>query len=71
VFDEILFDMNDRKVKAEKHNNRPYSPPELTEVTPKQAEEIVKARTNFSDSEAKKIVESLLREPDELREKAS
>ena len=38
---------------------RPYSPPKLTKVTPEQAEQMVKDRTNCSDSEAKQFMESL------------
>ena len=41
---------------------RPYLPPKATEVDPKQAETIIKDRTKCENSEAKRIVESLLKE---------
>jgi hypothetical protein len=50
--------MKDRSANSAKQK-RPYFPPKLAEVSPEQAEEFLKDRTNCSDSEAKNIVESL------------
>jgi hypothetical protein len=50
---------------------RPYFPPKLKEITQEQAEQLVKDRTNCSDSEAEDIVESLLRERDQPHWRAS
>ncbi len=41
---------------------RPYLAPKATKVDPDQAEEILRDRTKCTDSEAKTILESLLRE---------
>jgi hypothetical protein len=41
---------------------RPYSAPKATKVDPAQAEEILTDRTKCTDSEAKTILEPLLRE---------
>jgi hypothetical protein len=65
-----VFIMKDKAVDSEKQK-RPYTTPEVTELTLKRAEEIVKDRTNCSDLEAKEIVESLLRERAEQDQKAS
>jgi hypothetical protein len=54
-----------------KMKKRPYLPPEARKLTREQAEELVKNRTNCGDSEAKDIVESLLRERDERDRKSS
>jgi len=44
-----------------KKQKRPYLPPKATEVTSEQAEQLAKDRMKCSDSEAKEILESLLR----------
>jgi hypothetical protein len=59
-FDEILRCMKESMVNLGKQK-RPYSPPQVKEVTPQQAEAFIKERTNCSDSEGEKIVESLSR----------
>jgi hypothetical protein len=59
LFSVILPGMKESKPVDSRGEKRPYSSPAVTKLTPEQAADNVKDRTNCSEQEAKEFVESL------------